>query len=440
MGLPADDESKSNEAKVMKILIVEQNAQAQAQCAARIERFSRADKETLDIRLKLVSAHEFLDRVGEADVVIMGPELGEVGVSLARQALAKSPWMHIIMFVAPEAYGGGAFRAAHSAGVRKVFPDSAADLDLLQELVSIAAEFRRAGRMREGKLIVFTHGKGGVGATTLVAGLGEVCALAGQKTLVWDLDVETRDLSRSLLVSGEKAKMIGGWISGDVEFNRSLFEEALAWINDHVAVLMPPTGLGEAMDLISHPEVVELVTQIVDTARVQFDVVLCDTGGRVGPFLAALLRAAANVVTIMDDSGLGVTATELHVGLLGKLIGGIDRLMLCVSPLSDGYRDHSRLAGEFHSVHQLGENPWQLPPVFFDPRGAEWAGSGKTLYGLGGRETKATLEQIAYTLGIIPERLNRGVADEANQANELGSGWLSKVIGRIPDYGGRKGG
>src|SRR5262245_12054422 len=101
----------------MKVLIVDATTEAQAYCAKRIEAFNQSDMEMLDLKVKLVGEKEFLDRVHESDVLVLGSGLGERAISLARQAMSVVPWLHIVMFVTDEAYGGGAFRMAHSAGV-----------------------------------------------------------------------------------------------------------------------------------------------------------------------------------------------------------------------------------------------------------------------------------------------------------------------------------
>ena len=89
-----------------------------------------------------------------------------------------------------EAYSGGAFRIAQAAGVRKVFPDDSSPLDLLQELVAIHGDFRKQGKVKEGKVVVVAHAKGGTGATSIAAALAQVCDVYRSQTLLWDLDVE----------------------------------------------------------------------------------------------------------------------------------------------------------------------------------------------------------------------------------------------------------
>ncbi len=276
----------------MKLLIVDSSMESQAYCAKRIEAFNQSDMEMLDLKVKLVSEREYLDRVMEADVLVLGSGLGDRAIAIARQAMSMAPWLHIIMFVTDEAYGGGAFRAAHSVGVRKVFPDSAGPLDFLQELVAIHAEFRREGRTREGRVVAITHDKGGVGATSVAAALAEVCSVYNRRTMLWDMDVETRDLSRSLTVNGVEAKVVSAWVNGSRDISRESLKDALIPISSEVSVLMPPDRMAESMDLVCHTDGMGIVQRVVELSRVLFDVVIIDTGGRIGPASGAVIRSA----------------------------------------------------------------------------------------------------------------------------------------------------
>ena len=273
----------------MKLLIVDINTEAQSVVARRIDAFNPSDMEMLDLRVRLATERDVQERLEETDVLVLGSGLGERAVAIARAATSAVPWLHIIMFVSEEAYGGGAFRAAHSVGVRKVFPDNASPLDFLQELVAIHAEFRREGRTREGRLIVIAHAKGGVGATSIAAALAEVCSVYHRRTMLWDLDVETRDLSRSLTVNGVEAKTVSAWVSGQRELSRESLRDALIPISSDVSVLMPPDRMAESMELVCSTEVgLPLVQRIVELSRVLFDTIIVDTGGRMGPATGAL--------------------------------------------------------------------------------------------------------------------------------------------------------
>ncbi|MCB0329232.1 MAG: ParA family protein [Bdellovibrionales bacterium] len=419
----------------MKLLIVDVTTEAQAYCAKRIESFNQSDIEMLDLKVKLVNDRDFLDRVSEADVLILGSGLGERATALARQAMTVIPWLHIVLYVTDEAYGGGAFRAAHSVGVRKVFPDSASPLDLLQELVAIHAEFRKEGRAREGKVIAVTHAKGGVGATSITAALGEVCSVYGRRSLLWDLDVETRDLSRSLTVNGVEAKVVSSWVNGSREISRESLKDALIPISSDVSVLMPPDRMAESMDLVCHTDGMGIVQRIVELSRVMFDVIIADTGGRMGPATGGLLRAADVVLIVIDDTILGLTAVDLYLTFVKTLVGGSDRILFLVNPYSGDLLGVPQIKAELEPVHNLGEMPWRLPPIPNDPKAALWPGSGRTLYSKGQRATRLALERVAREIGAIDLDGSGAYGNPPDvMSTQGGSGggesWLKRVFGR----------
>jgi cellulose biosynthesis protein BcsQ len=414
----------------MKVLILDGSNELQTVVAKRIESFSRADMEMLDMKVRLVGEKDFLDRVKEADVLIIGAGVQERAIAFARQASTAVPWIHIIAYVTDEAYGGGAFRAAHSAGVRKVFPEGASPLDLLQELVAIHTEFRKEGRAREGRLVVVTHAKGGVGATSIGAALAEVCSVFGKRTLLWDLDVETRDLSRSLTVNGVEAKVVSSWVNGSREISRDSFQDALIPISSDVSVLMPPDRMAESMDLVCHTDGIGIVQRIADLGRVTFDAIIVDTGGRMGPATGALLRMADVVLIVIDDSILGLTAVDLYLTFIKTLVSGLDRITFVVNPYLGTLLGVSQIAAELEPAHQLGDEPWRLPPVPNDSKAQLWPGSGRTLYSMGQRGTRVVLETIAKEIGLIGE--GTGVAAIAHQGHSdrtEGGKWYHKFLG-----------
>lgn len=431
----------------MKLLIVDYSTETQAFCAKRIEAFNESDREMLDLKVKLVSERESLERINEADVLVLGSGLGERATALARQATSIVPWIHIIMFVTDEAYGGGAFRAAHSVGVRKVFPDSASPLDFLQELVAIHAEFRKEGRTREGKVVSIAHAKGGVGATSIAAALAEVCSVFNRRTMLWDLDVETRDLSRSLTVNGVEAKVVSSWVNGSREISRESLKDALIPISSDVSVLMPPDRMAESMDLVCHTDGMSIAQRIVELSRVLFDVILIDTGGRIGPATGAILRASDIVIIVIDDTILGLTAVDLYLTFVKTLVGTTDRIVFLVNPYSGAMLGVPQIAAELEPAHNLGELPWRLPPVPNDTKAALWPGSGRTLYSMGQKSTRVVLERIARELGLLEagtgsvgaryDSASRAVsapsAAVSMQQGAQNSGFLQRIFGKRTD-------
>lgn len=401
----------------MRVLIVDNSAEGQALCARRIEAFNQSDVEMLDLRVKLVLDKDFQGQLHDADVLILGSRLGDSAAQIARSALTQMPWLHVIMYVTEEAYSGGAFRAAHAAGVRKVLPDDSSPLDLLQELVAIYAEFRREGRIREARIVLVTHAKGGTGATSVCAALAEVCSVYRRRTMLWDLDVETRDLCRSLTVNGAEAKVVSSWVNGTRDISRDSICDALIPVSQDVSVLMPPDSMAEAMDLVCHTDGIAICQRVLELARVMHDVILIDTGGRIGPATGALMRAADEALIVIDDTVLGLTALDLFLSYVKALVIGTERISFAVNGYSGSLLAVPQIEAELEPVHHLGPRPWRLPPIPVDPKASLWPGSGRTLYSMGQKATRATLEEIAAELNLIP----RG--EQPGDLRKTGSWW-----------------
>ncbi|NDC38536.1 MAG: ParA family protein, partial [Proteobacteria bacterium] len=285
------------------------------------------------------------------------------------------------------------------------------------------------------------HAKGGVGATSVTAALAEVCSVFHRRTMLWDLDVETRDLSRSLTVNGVEAKVVSAWVNGSREISRESLRDALIPISSDVSVLMPPDRMAESMDLVCHTDGMAIVQRITELSRVLFDTVIVDTGGRMGPAAGTLLRAADVVLFVIDDTVLGLTAVDLYLTFVKTLVGGTERLVFLINPYSGTGLQPDQIAAELEPAHNLGDSPWRLPMMPHDPRAEGWPGTGRTLYSMGQKQTRVALERIARELGLIDNApagqasvSGPGGALDSAQTKESG-GWVKKLFG-----GGRSGG
>ena len=398
----------------MKLLIIDVSTEAQAKCAKKIEPFNRSDVEMLDLKIKLANEQTYKDILEGADVAILGAGLGESAIVVAREIASVCPWMNIIMFVKESLYGGSSFRSAHSVGVRKVFSDNASPLDFLQELVAIHSEFRKEGRAREGIVVAVNHAKGGVGATSICAALAEVCGVYNKRTLLWDLDVETRDLSRSLTASGTEAKVVSSWVNGSREISRESLKDALLPISNEVSILIPPDCMAESMDLVCHTDSIALCSRILELSRVLFDVIIIDTGGRMGPATGAVVRNSDKTLIVIDDTILGLTAVDLYLNFIKSLVGTPDRINFLINQYTGNLLTKNQIEAELEPIHRLGHEVWSLDPVYIDPKASLWSASGKTLYSLGNRNTRVALEKMAVILGLT---IQHGVVKRENQAN-----------------------
>lgn len=384
----------------MRILIIDQNAEAQANLARLIDAFDQSDKDSLDIVVNLASDKDFTSRLVQTDVVIMGAALGEEANEIARLIKKEAPSIEIIMFTSDTIYSGGAFRTAHLLKIRKVIPASASPLDLLQELVSIHIQFRNAGKAKKGSLTVFTQAKGGVGTTTLVAALGEICSEARQHTLLWDLDIESRDLSRATSINPPSGQLITECLNHTKELNRNNLREAASSITPFLSLLPPPNDTATGMDLVGHPDSVKTIHRLIELGRILYDNILVDIAGKLSPATGTLLHAADRIVVLIDDSLLGISAVHAY---LDTLIPLVKNNKTSIRFICSGTKlPTAQIARIVNEKISFDAACWDMPAIPIDSIGAEkWIGTGKSLYSMGQRSTKRALMGIADCLGII---------------------------------------
>lgn len=412
----------------MKVMIIDNTSENQVKCARRIEALSERDKELLDLQVKVVTEKEYEDRIDEADVLILGSGLADSAIMIARRSRARYPWINIIMYITDEAYAKGVFRSVYTEGVRGALSDSSKALDLLQILVAIQADFKREGRARDGRVIAVCHAKGGVGATSIVAALAEVCASYNRKTLLWDLDTATRDLSRSLAVMGTESRIVAEWVNGSREITRDSVREALVPIADDAQVLVPPNGIAESIDLTCHTDGIGLTERIIEVATSLFDVIIADTGGQLGPAMGSLLRVADRVVVVVDDGLLGLTAVDFFLDYVKALVGSTEKIVFLVNSFTGAYYSVSEIASQLEPGHDLGELAWKLPPVPYEPKAALWPGTGRTLFSSGSQVLRNALIDIAVELGVVDRKIVGAAAMEppSNRAGRL----LQRLLGK----------
>jgi Flp pilus assembly CpaE family ATPase len=271
-------------------------------------------------------------------------------------------------------------------------------LDIVQELMSINEQVRSRKNARASRVIAVMQAKGGVGTTSTCAALAEVCAQNGQRSMLWDLDIETRDLCRALMVEGEQPAIVREFIQGEREVSRESLRQALMPVSDHISVLPPPDHMGACIDYVGRVDGLETIQSIIDLSRITHENVIIDLGGRIGPAAAAIMRSADAVVIMLDDSLLGLSAARFLLPTLRSVVKNPESIYFLCSGISV---PQSELARQIEQEIDCGSQAWSLPAIPFDAAAARWAGSGTTMYSTAKRQTQRVFEEIATGLGLL---------------------------------------
>jgi len=168
------------------------------------------------------------------------------------------------------------------------------------------------GERREGRLICVLGPKGGTGKTLTSCNLATALALAGQKVLVIDLDLQFGDVALTLGLPPEKT-MYDLAVSGG-----SLDADKLAdYVMTHttgVDILLAPARPDQASAIT-----IELLRDILVIARHHYDHVIADTPPGFTAEVIATIDASSDLVMVGTLDSLSLKNTKLGLETLNLM-------------------------------------------------------------------------------------------------------------------------
>ena len=252
----------------------------------------------------------------EVDVILVACQGREDDRSLQiiDNAHRTSPEVPII--VLSTSSPNGFLRRAFESGAADMalFPQSKEQLRFaMSKAIARAPRKGRApGERTDGRLICVLGPKGGTGKTLTSTNLAVALALAGQKVLVIDLDLQFGDVALCLGLPPEKT-MYDLAISGG-----SLDEDKLAdYVMTHdtgVDVLLAPARPDQASAIT-----IELLRDVLVVARGVYDFVIADTPPGFTAEVIATIDASSDLVMVGTLDSLSLKNTKLGLETLGLM-------------------------------------------------------------------------------------------------------------------------
>ncbi|MFC1456044.1 septum site-determining protein MinD [Microvirga arabica] len=162
-------------------------------------------------------------------------------------------------------------------------------------------------KVRQGRVLVVTSGKGGVGKTTSTAALGAALAQSGQKVVVIDFDVGLRNLD---LVMGAERRVVFDLINvmkGEAKLSQALIRDKRL---DTLALL--PASQSRDKDSLSEDGVARVITEM----RAQFDWVICDSPAGIETGATLAMRHADVAVVVVNPEVSSIRDADRIIGML----------------------------------------------------------------------------------------------------------------------------
>jgi septum site-determining protein MinD len=162
-------------------------------------------------------------------------------------------------------------------------------------------------KARQGRVLVVTSGKGGVGKTTSTAALGAALAQSGQKVVVVDFDVGLRNLD---LVMGAERRVVFDLINvikGEAKLSQALIRDKRL---DTLALL--PASQSRDKDSLTEEGVATVIAEL----RAQFDWVICDSPAGIEKGAILAMRHADVAVVVVNPEVSSIRDADRIIGML----------------------------------------------------------------------------------------------------------------------------
>jgi septum site-determining protein MinD len=162
-------------------------------------------------------------------------------------------------------------------------------------------------KVKQGRVLVVTSGKGGVGKTTSTAALGAALAQTGQKVVVVDFDVGLRNLD---LVMGAERRVVFDLINvikGEAKLAQALIRDKRL-----ETLTLLPASQSRDKDSLTEEGVVRIIAEL----RAHFDWVICDSPAGIEKGATLAMRHADIALVVVNPEVSSIRDADRIVGML----------------------------------------------------------------------------------------------------------------------------
>lgn len=315
------------------------------------------------------------------DIAFIGPELvTDQGnpIRMIRATLSNVPLIAIVSETEEQLV---TTERLARLGVDDTITPLVSHSDLLKRII---LRSRKVARSRSSRLILIDSGKGGLGATTIAAGLAEAIIDQASSCLLVDLDFTTQSISRFLqskpFVNHNLKQLLDGTRPITQEFIEQSFNRV--W-QDAELFCMPPVpendaiythGSGYAHNLHSVLEVVDSI----------FEFIIIDMANLKGPLRSFLYRLADRVVLVTNSDPAAFFPSLERIHHIRQHLSCDSRLLVIENslPVELGL-DSKVLRDEFTNTCSLEPELWCTSRIPFCRQALHWPASGGTIYSVG---------------------------------------------------------
>ncbi len=387
---------------MLRIVVVDTTAENRNGLTQQIDSYVYADISEIGfiprVSLKPLTLEEL--KFNETpDLCILGYQLFERDASVISKIKKLLPQTILFMKLNRGADTLSKIEMLAGLGIDEVFTDATPAYEFLKKLILLS---RKREEKRGGTLLLVDGAKGGVGVSSVAAGLAETVWNSGKKVALLDFDFETQDLSRFLQVRPFVNENLHLLLSGSRPVSEEMVTQALVsmWQDDQRFYVMPPAP--ESDEIYSaRSNFGRNLLSILELLDESFDVVVVDVGSARGPILQTLYRAADRVAYIINNDPASLYSSAARLNKLRGIVSPAAKLLVVENGSQRFGLESGILRQEFELAVKLESEEWSRNKIPFSRASMRWPGSGDTIASLGGAAVLEPLTGILETLGVL---------------------------------------
>lgn len=355
------------------------------------------------------------------DILVFGSGFSvERVLSLAKELKPNLEKTRFCFFLTPENYTLRNLQRLEPVS-QSIFSTSDSLVRVVHTLVS-HSETKSASL--NGKLIVVSGVKGGVGATSVVAGLVHAAQAIGKKAVVLDLS-EKSVFAVYMGCRKTQSSDYSAVLRDNILIDRSFINKCIAESANGVSVFLPPAGGPEIRELwLRDPQRAEISISIVEMLLEIFDLVIVDKASAEGLFPYALTCRAASRILVTSNDPASIHLLNIQLQDLFDMPGG-GRNKVLLNLLDQRGLGKKELINILRFQTGGGRDDLDLAVLSYDARARNWVGTGNTFFTESSTVTQTLLEEMAFALS------EQGLSAKAEEFKIF---QVVKRILRIPEF------
>ncbi len=387
---------------MFKIVVLDRSAESRNRIVERISEILAEGVQEFHfiprVSLKPLTLEE-LKFNGTPDVCIVGSEIVEEDITELGRIRKLVPDAALLVKLPASFSSLTSVEQLARMGVDDFITEELSSRAFLQRIILLS---QKKPTPHHGKLVLVSGGKGGVGVTSVAAGIAETLINNGKKVVLVDLDFETQDLSRFLQARPFLNENLQLLIDQSFSITEESVRDCLVqiWGDEPNLLVMPPFPEGRNI-YENINKVVRVLLAVFEQLDSMCDCVVVDSGAATGPLLEMLYRIADRVVYPVTNDPAALYASVDRVSKMKLVMGETATFSIVENELSTCGLTGAVVREEFNRASAMTADQWAPEAIPFCKRGARWPGSGATIVGQGRDVVTQAFSSLVASLGLI---------------------------------------